>query len=617
MTNLAEFLSAVPIDRPAIAVVAGSGMIARCAVESGADLLLALNAGVYRAHGVGTLASFLPFGNANQQTERLLREHLLPQRHQTPIVAGLFSADAPDDVAAYLDRWRSWGVEGIVNWPAVGFVDGTFRRAIESAGMGTASEATMLRQAKQMGFRTFGFALSVEEVRAFLDVKVDGLILNLGLTRELDDVRERRDRIQQCVTRLNEMLQLVDSLPSPPLCLAFGGPVTSAEDLRALVRQTHIRGFAGGSVFERLPVESAVVATVRQFRQSLATVDHDRQSQGLGPITGSSPEMQELFDLLRRVAPQNVNVCIEGETGTGKELVAIQIHRLSKRSGHPMITLNCGAIPDSLLESELFGHEKGAFTSADKRRKGKFELANRGTLFLDEIADLSPRGQVSLLRAIQQQEITPIGGDVAIPVDVRILTASNRPLKDEVAQGRFREDLYYRLNQITLRIPSLRDRLSDLSLIVRELLDQLQIEYGSRMLDLSPRFVIKLQQHAWFGNVRELEAVLREAAIREDGSILEGRHFVPTLSDLLHVGNRSRGGSNDVDHRSRKPSADCAIRPSDHRAATAIDQNSKQRQKSAAGQALELCQGNKSHAAKLLGISRKTLYVWLNSGKQY
>lgn len=609
MPKLTELLTALPTDRPVVAVVAGSGMIARCAVEAGADLLLALNAGVYRTHGVGTLAAFLPFENANQQTERLLREHLLPQRHATPIIAGLFSAEPEEAVCQYLERWQDWGVEGIVNWPAVGFFDGNFRQQIESAGIGTSSEVAMLRRAKKMGFHTFGFALSVQEVRAFLEVSVDGLILNLGLTRELDDVRERRDRIQQAVARLNEMLQLVDSLSLPPLCLAFGGPVTSAEDLRTLARQTHVRGFAGGSVFERLPVESAVVATVRRFRQSLTTVDHDRQSQGFGPMTGSSPEMQELYDLVRRVAPQNVNVCIEGETGTGKELVAIQIHRSSKRSGHPMITLNCGAIPDSLLESELFGHEKGAFTSADKRRKGKFELAHRGTLFLDEIADLSPRGQVALLRAIQQQEITPIGGDIPIPVDVRILAASNRPLKEEVAQGRFREDLYYRLNQITLRIPPLRDRLPDLSSIVRELLDQIQIEYESRALEVSPRFLAKLHQHAWFGNVRELEAVLREAAIREDGTMLEGRHFVPTWSNSLGPNAAALDGY-------RRIASASALEIASHRISSrvnlSVDQNSKQRHKSTADRALEMCKGNKTHAAKLLGVSRKTLYAWLN-----
>ncbi len=264
--------------------------------------------------------------------------------------------------------------------------DGRYRQAIEA---GTACEAAMLRRAKTLGLTTFGFALTADEVREFLDAEVDGLVLNLGLTQELQDVRERRDRIQQSVSQLNEMLELVSVTSRRPLCLAFGGPVTTSDDLETLVRQARVRGFAGGSVFERLPVETAITSTIRRFRRSMTSIDHEQKSRGFGPMIGRSSAMQDVFDLVRRVAPQNVNLCIEGETGTGKELVATQIHCLSPRSGHPLITLNCGAIPDSLLESELFGHEKGAFTSADRRRRGTFALAHKATLFLDEIDSIA------------------------------------------------------------------------------------------------------------------------------------------------------------------------------------------------------------------------------------
>lgn len=570
-------------NRPVLAVVAGSGMVARCSAEAGADLLLALNAGVFRNHGVGTLAAFLPFGNANQQTDELLRLHLLPQPIRTPIIAGVYAAEPQTAVDESLRRWKEWGVQGVVNWPAVGFIDGNYRQCMEAAGAGMACEAAMLRRAKSLGFATFGFALSADEVRTILDAEVDGLILNLGLTQELQDVRERRDRIQQSVAQLNAMLDLVGSSKQKPLCLAFGGPVTTSDDLETLFRQARIRGFAGGSVFERLPVENAITCTIRRFRQSMTAIDHERQARGFGPMIGRCPAMQEVFELVRRVAPQNVNLCIEGETGTGKELVATQIHRLSRRSGHPLITLNCGAIPDSLLESELFGHEKGAFTSADRRRKGKFELAHQGMLFLDEIADLSPRGQVALLRAIQQREITPVGSDTTIPVDVRILTASNRPLQKEVAHGRFRQDLFYRLNQITIRVPPLRQRMDDLPLLVQEFLSRLRGEFESRLLDASPRFMDKLHQHWWPGNIRELEAVLREAAIREDGGSLDGRHFHPVPSLLPSAGLSDEKPQDSLNRRG------------------------------AAEDAVRRFQGNKTEAAKSLGISRKTLYIWLCS----
>ncbi|MEX2564900.1 MAG: sigma-54 factor interaction domain-containing protein, partial [Cyclobacteriaceae bacterium] len=177
---------------------------------------------------------------------------------------------------------------------------------------------------------------------------------------------------------------------------------------------------------------------------------------------GSSPPMQKLFDLILKVAPYDVNVCIDGESGTGKELVATQMHLLSPRKSHPFITVNCGAIPDTLVESEFFGYEKGAFTGAVYRKQGKFELAHKGTLFLDEIADLSPHAQAALLRVIQQGEIITLGGQKHIPVDVRILCASNQNLEKLVQEGRFRVDLYFRLSTIVINISPLRERVSDI-----------------------------------------------------------------------------------------------------------------------------------------------------------
>ena len=244
-------------------------------------------------------------------------------------------------------------------------------------------------------------------------------------------------------------------------------------------------------------------------------------------MLGRSPRMQELFGLIRRVAPFDVNVCIEGESGSGKELVAVHLHKLNRRANQPFVTLNCGAIPDTLLESELFGHEKGAFTGADRRRLGKFELAQGGTLFLDEIADLSPHGQVALLRAIQQREITRVGGDRPIPIDVRIVAASNQSLLRLSDQGRFRPDLYHRLNNVTLHVPPLRDRLGDLPVLIEDILARQQVQLGRRISGVSPRFLAKLNRHAWPGNVRELQHVLAQAALLEENLVLEGLHFQP------------------------------------------------------------------------------------------
>jgi two-component system response regulator HydG len=289
--------------------------------------------------------------------------------------------------------------------------------------------------------------------------------------------------------------------------------------------------------------------------------------------------MRRLFELIRRVAPTDLSVCVEGESGSGKELVAAAIHRLSARAHQPFVTLNCGALPDTLVESELFGHEKGAFTGADRRRLGKFELAHGGTLFLDEIADLSPHGQVALLRALQSREITRLGGDRAIPVDVRVVVASHQVLTDAVAAGRFRADLYYRLNQLTLRVPPLRERLADIPLLVERLLPRLSQQLGREVTGVSPAFLHRLAQHPWPGNVRELHHVVTRTALMEDGAVIQGH--VLALEEPRSAPHKNRP---DTAGERRQ------------RARTAIDQ----------------ARGNKSDAARALGITRKTLYAWLD-----
>jgi len=393
------------LDRPRgstdrlLAVVAGSGQIARCAAEAGADFLLVLSAGAYRTLGAGSLASFLAYGNANDQTEALLRKQILPVCGKLHVVAGVLAGDPTQPPAKRFARLRELGVAGVTNWPAVGFVDGTLRRAMEAEGAGVAGEVAMLQAAAAAGFATFGFALEPEAARAFAAAGIDALVLNLGLTREVEDVHERRDQLQQALVRLREMQEAARRTGRRPVTLAFGGPATTPADLEQILRHADVSGYAGGSVFERLPVRESVTATISHFKRAAAPGGSDAET-GLGDMVGRSERMRALFRLIERVAPRDVNIVIEGESGTGKELVASLLHRLSPRAPHAFVTLNCGAIAESLLESELFGHEKGAFTGAHRRRLGKFELAHRGTLFLDEIADLSPHAQVSLLRVL-------------------------------------------------------------------------------------------------------------------------------------------------------------------------------------------------------------------------
>ena len=316
----------------------------------------------------------------------------------------------------------------------------------------------------------------------------------------------------------------------------------------------------------------------------------EASKEALGPIIGGSPAMQTLFRRIERAASYDLHVYVEGESGTGKELVATQIHRLSPRAHGPFVTLNCGAIPDSLLESELFGHEKGAFTGADRRRLGKFELAHGGTLLLDEIADLSPRGQVALLRAIQQSEITRVGGEESLPVDVRIIAASGRPLTESVEDGNFRGDLYYRLNNLTLRVPPLRERTEGIPLLVERMLESLRIRMNRELDGVSVRFLEALVAHRWPGNVRELEHVLSQAALVEDGALLDGLEFLPDRPSFAGAGTRS-SALDDI-------------------ATTARRERSSRVQR-----AIAEAGGNKSLAARALGVSRKTLYAWLRESE--
>jgi DNA-binding NtrC family response regulator/predicted TIM-barrel enzyme len=571
--------SAGRLVAPVVGVVTGSGQVAQSAVEAGADFLLVLNSGLYRSQGAGSLASFLPYGNANRQTLELLTTHVLPRAHDVPVVAGVLASDPEIDLGEHLATLKGLGVAGVTNWPAVDFVDGRYREALEAEGLGSGPEVGLVRAARAAGLLAFGFTLRPDLAARFAEAGAEGLILNLGLTRPVEGVVERRDQLQQAIVRLNAMLRAATRSGRRPLCVAYGGPIAGQEDLEQLLLHAPVDGFAGGSVFERLPVHQAIASAVGRFKGVVRQVS--AEDRAAGPLVGRGPAMRRLLCLIDRVAPYDVSVCIEGETGSGKELVATQIHQRSPRAHRPFVTVNCGAIPETLLESELFGHEKGAFTGADRMRLGKFDVADGGSLFLDEVADLSPHGQVALLRALQQREITRVGASAPRAIDVRVIAASNQPLEELVAAGRFRADLYYRLNQFLLTVPPLRERAEDLPLLAEHILEGLRHRLRRPIAGTSRRFLAKLARHGWPGNVRELQHVLCQAALLEDGEVLEGTHFTLGPSP----GPR-RAGESPGPARSR------------HQIAR---------------DALDRAGGNKSRAAEALGITRKTLYAWLAS----
>jgi DNA-binding NtrC family response regulator len=264
-------------------------------------------------------------------------------------------------------------------------------------------------------------------------------------------------------------------------------------------------------------------AIERRLRERESLLFEDNQSRTMPAIIGESPAIRTVQAEAQRVATTDATVLLEGESGTGKELFARAIHELSSRRKRPFVAINCAAIPETLIESELFGHERGSFTGATGRRLGKFELADGGTIFLDEIGELSPATQGKLLRVLQERSFHRVGGTISLQVDVRILAASNRPLDRMVAQGLFREDLYYRVRVFPIRIPPLRDRPEDIDPLVDWFLGHLPQELGKKGLRIAPAARERLRAYEWPGNVRELKNCLERAIILSDGGVIEER----------------------------------------------------------------------------------------------
>lgn len=317
-------------------------------------------------------------------------------------------------------------------------------------------------------------------------------------------------------------------------------------------------------------------------------------------LVGTSQAMQDVCKEIGRVAAKPVTVLIRGETGTGKELVARAIYQHSPRARGPFIAINCAAIPENLLESELFGHERGAFTGADRRRVGRFEQANQGVLFLDEIGDLPPNTQVKLLRVLQQQTFQRVGGSEAISVDVRVIAATHRNLEAMIRDGRFREDLFHRLNVVCLQLPPLRERREDVPVLVRHFLRRYAGDFGVETPVMAPEGVAMLQADAWPGNVRELENVTRRLLLAARGLSIS----IDDIRQILAARNAEASGA-------RTSFAACAAellaRAREGGLQDAHARMLAEAERELLTQAITLAEGNQARAARWLGLSRLTL----------
>ena len=339
-----------------------------------------------------------------------------------------------------------------------------------------------------------------------------------------------------------------------------------------------------------------------------------RDTGVLGPLVGNSPQMKDIFTLIERIAPSNVSVLVTGESGTGKELVARALHELSSRRGKPFVAVNCAAIPETLIESEIFGHEKGAFTGALERRAGCFELAEEGTLLLDEIGEMPAATQAKLLRVLEDRKLRRLGSKIETPVDVRVVAATNKDPEQAVANGELRGDLYYRLNVFNIQMPPLREHLMDVAPISKKLIDDMNERHHCSVSGIKDNLLKRLESYDWPGNVRELRNTIERATILAGTGMLGLEHlpahfgepgFAP--SRRPSSGNRPAASTEVVAEAQRLLEARKTVQVE---VGTTVDEAERQ----LILKTLESTHNNKTRAAEILGISSKTLQ---NKLKEY
>jgi transcriptional regulator with PAS, ATPase and Fis domain len=572
-------------QEPFIGAAVGSGMSAKAAENGDVDFLMVLSAGHFRLQGCSSSAALMPFSNANELTWKICQSHVLPQIKKVPIFMGLCAQDPIINFQQLFQKLKRSGVMGVTNFPSVGFFDGHFRQNLEEIGLGYGKEVQLLKEAKQQGLMTIAFAFNAEEVISMLNVGVDIICLDLGFAEWRSMSEEtHQNAVDESIRFVTHTLETVKKVHPKPSIGIFGGPIVTARDFAELKEHTDIQGYIGGSTFERFPATALITQTVREF-QSVAQTG--LRTVRLGGMMGRGQEMQKVFEMIQRVAETDVPVLILGESGTGKELAAREIHRLSHRRNQPMVSWNCGALTETLANSELFGHEKGAFTGATSRRIGHFEQANGSTLFMDEVTDLPHSVQARLLRVIQERELSRVGDSKIIPVDVRLVAATNKNLPDLIKSQEFRLDLYYRLSTVVIHIPSLRERTEDIPFLVREFIQEFSQKYNYPIPKISARISNAFMHHHWPGNIRELRNTVERCVIMGRGEYIR----TEWLNDFYQMTQVSR--------------------PNNQLYSFANEQLKTARER--LPEVLQRHNGNKAAAAKELGVTRKTIYSWLKS----
>ncbi|QNB46375.1 AAA family ATPase [Thermanaerosceptrum fracticalcis] len=581
-----------------VGAAVGSGLSARLAVSGGADLLLALNSGRFRNAGRSSMAGLMPFKNCNQWVLEFGSQEIIPVVQNIPIIFGACASDPTIDWDYFLDLLLQKGFHGINNFPSVGLIDGVLREALEEQGMGFANEVELISRAHRKGLFTVAFVFDPEQGEAMARVGADVICAHFGFTVGGSLGAKKSVSIENAAALANNIFSRAAAIRKDCFWLVYGGPVIYPEQADYIFKHTGAQGYIGGSSIERIPAEEGIREITDQFKnivrlqqENVRLKEELERKMGFDEIVGQSRVMQELYNIVRKVADEKINILVYGESGTGKELVTRAIHYNSKRRDGPFIKVNCAALPENLLESELFGHEKGAFTGALQQRLGRFELAHKGTLFLDEIGEMSLLTQAKLLRVIQQQEFERVGGSKTIRVDARIICATNKDLWQMVKKGEFREDLYYRLNVVSIYTPPLRQHKEDIPLLVNHFLAKTNDKFNRQIARITPEALECLLNYEWPGNVRELQNVIERAVILCEGKMI-------TLADLpQHLRQHT------VEEKKLRENVSLI------QYASTI---SADMEKKAILEALEKFHWHRTNTANYLGISRRTLLNKIN-----
>ncbi|WP_370677045.1 phosphoenolpyruvate hydrolase family protein [Pleomorphomonas sp. PLEO] len=521
--------------RFAMGAAIGAGLVARSAVRGGADFILALSAGRVRVMGAPSVISMLPIHESNAFVADFARAEILG-RVDVPVLFGASTIDPRTDIPALVRQVASWGFDGVINFPSVILLDDEARARMARAGLGWQREIELISAAKDAGLIAAAYVRTAQQATEMAAAGSRLVCVNFGWTAGGFAGEPAKQDTAGAAAEAKAVFRQVRKLNPKTLCFVEGGPIVTPQAAAEVCQASNADGYIASSTLDRIPLETAVFDAAVAFKAvaGLTRKVEALKNEMLGDgrrfgLFGRSAAMTQLVRMIERLADSDLTVMIQGASGTGKELVAQALHRGSRRRDCPFVAVNCAAIPRDLMESELFGFERGAFTGANRSRIGRFEEANDGTLFLDEIGDLDLSLQGKLLRVLESGVIERLGSNQPHRLNVRVLCATHRDLRAMSADGRFREDLFFRLSQLDVRVPALAERIDDIPLLAQKFLS----DFASRH-DANPKVIDNIAYqlligHSWPGNVRELRNVVQQAAILTDGEVIGASDLVPLL----------------------------------------------------------------------------------------